>query len=139
MTVERRSRRPDVVKRPSAATNRPPPAGNPNLLLAALPAADYARLVPALTVVPLKLKEILHKPGERIRYVYFPGAGFCSMLASLEDGGMVEVATVGREGMVGTAAMFDGSSANAVTMVQGESDTCYRMTADGFRGEMEQR
>ena|SRR6266542_5046733 len=100
--------------------NRPPPAVNSNLLLAALPAADYARIVPALTVVPLKLKEILHKPGERIQYVYFPGSGFCSMLATLADGGMVEVATIGREGMVGTAAVLDGNSANAVTMVQGE-------------------
>src|SRR5436190_2330553 len=109
----------DMVKQRSAGPNQPPSAINSNLLLAALPAADYARIAPALTVVPLKLKEILHKPGEQIKYVYFPGAGFCSMLASLEDGGMVEVATIGREGMVGTAAVLDGNAANAVTMVQG--------------------
>jgi CRP-like cAMP-binding protein len=127
-----------VVKRRSAVTSRPPKT-NPNLLLAALPAADYARIAPTLSVVPLKLKEILHKPGERIEYVYFPGAGFCSLLASLEDGGMVEVATVGCEGMIGTTAMLDGSSANAITMVQGESDTCYRMPADAFRREMDRR
>jgi hypothetical protein len=95
-------------------------------------AADYARIVPALTVVPLKLKEILHKPGGRIQYVYFP-RGSCSMLATLEDGGMVEVATIGREGMVGTSAVLDGNSANAVTMVQGESDICYRMPGDALR------
>ena len=62
-----------------------------------------------------------------------------SMLATMEDDGMVEVATIGREGMVGTAAVLDGNSANAVTMVQGESDTCYRMPGDGFRGEMDRR
>ena len=129
----------DVVKRRSAVTNRPPPASNPNLLLAALPAADYARIIPTLTVVPLKLKDILHKPGERIQYVHFPGGGFCSMLATLEDGSMVEVATIGREGMVGTAAVLAGNAANAVTMVQGESDTCYRMPGDAFRAEMDRR
>ena len=128
-----------MVKQRSAGPKQPQSAINSNLLLAALPAADYARIAPALTVVPLKLKEILHKPGEHIKYVYFPGAGFCSMLASLEDGGMVEVATIGREGMVGTAAVLDGNAANAVTMVQGESDICYRMAGDGFRDEMDRR
>ena len=58
-----------MVKRRAAlpSANRPPPTSNPNRLLAALPAADYARILPSLTVVPLKLKEMLHKPGEPIR------------------------------------------------------------------------
>jgi CRP-like cAMP-binding protein len=129
-----------MVKRRVSATNRPPPATrSSNLLLGALPAADYARIAPALTVVPLKLKEILYKPGERIRYVYFPGGGFCSMVAMLEDGGMVEVATIGREGMIGESAVLDGGPVNSTTMVQGEADTCYRMTADAFRREMDRR
>jgi hypothetical protein len=74
-------------RRALPSANRPPPAGNPNRLLAALPAADYARILPSLTVVPLKLKNVLHKPGESIQDVYFPGGGFCSMLTVLEDGG----------------------------------------------------
>src|SRR5712692_2322318 len=113
---------------PSA--DRPPPTVNPNRLLAALPADDYKRILPALDVVPLKLKDLLHKPGEPIRHVYFPGGGFCSMVTVLQDGEMVEVATVGREGMVGVAAVLDGSSgASSASMVQGETDTCYRMAA----------
>ena len=97
-----------VKRRALPSSNRPPPTGNPNRLLAALPAADYARILPSLTVVPLKLKDTLHKPGEPIRDVYFPGGGFCSMLTVLEDGKMVEIATVGREGMVGVSAILDG-------------------------------
>jgi CRP-like cAMP-binding protein len=128
-----------VVKRRSPATSRLPPTGNPNLLLAALSVGDYTRIAATLTVVPLKLKEILHKPGERIRYVYFPAAGFFSMLASLENGDMVEVATIGREGMIGATAVLDGSTATAIAMVQGAADTCYRMPADGFRREMDRR
>lgn len=54
-----------------------------------------------MDVIPLKLKELLHTPGGHIQYVYFPGGGFCSIVTVLKDGGMVEVATVGREGMVG--------------------------------------
>ena len=94
-----------MVKRRAPSANSPPPAGNPNRLLAALPAADYARILPSLTVVPLKLKDVLHKPGEPIRDVYFPGGGFCSILTVLEDGSMVEIATVGREGVVAVSAI----------------------------------
>ena len=122
-----------------SSANRPPPTGNPNRLLAAVPAADYARIIPSLTVVPLKLKDILHKPGDRIRDVYFPGGGFCSILTVLEDGSMVEVATVGREGMVGVSALLDGTPVTSAAMVQGETDTCYRMAVDAFRREIDRR
>ena len=130
-----------MVKRRAAlpAANRPPPTDNPNRLLAALPAADYARILPSLTVVPLKLKNVLHKPGEPIQEVYFPGGGFCSMLTVLEDGGMVEIATIGREGIVGVSAVLDGSLVNSTAMVQGETETCYRMKVDAFRRELDRR
>src|SRR6187401_2755828 len=117
---------------PSILSESPPP-GNPNRLLAALPAADYTRILPSLSVVPLKLKDILHKPGEPIRDVYFPGGGFCSMLTVLEDGSMVEIATVGREGMIGVSAILDGAPVTSAAMVQGATDTCYRMKVDAFR------
>jgi CRP-like cAMP-binding protein len=119
--------------------NRPPPAAVQNLLLAALPNGDRDRLVPTLDVVPLKLKDLLHKPGEHIEYVYFPGGGFLSIVTVLEDGSMVEVATIGREGVIGVTAVLDGTPMSSASMVQGESDTCYRMTADAFRREMDRR
>ncbi len=119
--------------------NRPPPAAVQNLLLAALPTGDRDRLVPTLDVVPLKLKDLLHKPGEHIEYVYFPGGGFLSIVTVLEDGSMVEVATIGREGVIGVTAVLDGTPMSSASMVQGESDTCYRMTADAFRREMDRR
>jgi len=126
-----------IKRRALRAPNRPPPGANG--LLAALPADDYTRIAPTLTLVPLKLKDILHKPGEHIRDVYFPGGGFCSVLTVLEDGNMVEVATIGREGMVGFFAATNGNTSPSITMVQGETDTCYRMTAEAFRHEMERR
>src|SRR6478672_8041261 len=128
-----------MVKRRLPSANRPPPTDNPNRLLAALPAADYTRILPSLTVVPLTLKTVLHKPGESIRDVYFPGGGFCSMLTVLEDGSMVEIATVGREGMVGVSAILDGAPVTSAAMVQGATDTCYRMKVDVFRREIDRR
>ena len=128
-----------VKRRTLLSADRPPPADNPNLLLAALPSADYTRILPSLQVVPLKLKDILHKPGEPIRNVFFPGGGFCSMLTVLEDGRMVEIATVGREGMVGVSAVLDGAPVTSAAMVQGATDTCYRMNVEAFRLEIERR
>jgi CRP-like cAMP-binding protein len=127
------------TNRSPSALNRPPPEKVQNLLLAALPAADRDRLVPTLDVIELKLKELLHKPGEQIDYVYFPGGGFCSIVTVLEDGGMVEVATVGREGIVGATAALDGNPPSSASMVQGETDTCYRMTVAAYRREMDRR
>jgi CRP-like cAMP-binding protein len=128
-----------VKVRALRSANRPPPTRNPNHLLAALSAADYARILPSLTVIPLKLKDILHKPGDPIRHVYFPGGGFCSMLTVLEDGSMVEIATVGREGMVGVSAILDGTPVTSAAMVQGATDICYRMNVDAFREEIDRR
>ena len=92
-------------RRLPTTTNRPPPA---NDLLAALPPDDYQRIAPALDVIPLKLKEFLHKPGEPIQHVYFPGGGFASVVTVLEDGSMVEVATIGREGLLGVSVVLNG-------------------------------
>jgi CRP-like cAMP-binding protein len=126
--------------RPAAPKNRPPPSGNLNLLLASLPAEDFARLVPFLEVVPLKLKDVLNRPGQPLQHVLFPGGGYVSVLTALEDGSMVEVATIGREGMVGAfAAANGGSLPTAATLVQGATDTCYRMTIAAFRTEMDRR
>jgi hypothetical protein len=57
--------------------------------------------------------------------VYFPGGGFCSVLTVLEDGTMVEVATIGREGVVGVAAVFDGdgTASRSLSMVQAATET----------------
>jgi CRP-like cAMP-binding protein len=139
VTVDVETRLAMVKVRALPSANRPPPTGNPNHLLAALPAADYARILPSLTVVPLKLKDTIYKPGDPIRGVYFPGGGFLSMLTVLEDGNMVEIATVGREGMVGVTAASDGMPVTSVVMVQGATDTCYRMNVEAFRREMDRR
>ena len=108
-----------------------------NRLLAALPRTVRDRLLPSLDTVPLILKDFLYRPGERVEYVYFPGSGFCSIVTVLENGSMVEVATIGREGMVGMPAALDGHPVASATMVQGAADTCYRMTAAAFRHEMD--
>ena len=122
-----------------SASNGPSRGQVRNLLLAALPGADCERIVPTLDIIPLTLKEMLHKPGEHVEYVYFPGGGFLSIVTVLQDGSMVEVATIGREGAVGIMAWLNGAPTSSGSMVQGESAMCYRMTAVAFRREMDRR
>jgi CRP-like cAMP-binding protein len=93
----------------------------------------------SLEVLPLILKDVLQKPGEPFAHVYFPGGGFCSILTALDDGSMVEVATVGREGMLGVSAIMDRHAAPSLTMVQAATDTCYRMSIESFRRELHRR
>jgi CRP-like cAMP-binding protein len=118
-----------------SATRLPPR----NHLLAALPPADYARLSSTFDVMPLPLKQTLHKAGEPVHHVYFPGGGFVSVLTVLEDGSMVEIATIGREGVAGLPAALNGDPSPCETFVQAEIDTCYRMPTAAFRREMDER
>jgi CRP-like cAMP-binding protein len=60
------------------------------------------------------------------------------MVTVLKDGSMVEVATIGREGMVGIEAV-QAYPVSSAAMVQGEADSSYRMKADVFRREMDRR
>jgi len=122
---------------PSA--NRPPPPNSGNLLLAALPIDEYDRIVPPLEVVPLRLKQMLHRPGARISDVYFPGDGFCSELTVLGDGRMVEVATIGREGVVGLLGDAGDGPVTSATMVQAATTASVKMPAALFRQEMDRR
>lgn len=105
-----------------------------NGLLAALPRAQYQRLRADLELVKLGFGEVLKEPGVRIRYVYFPIDCVISMLTSAEDGRAVEVALVGREGMVGTALALGIDVASHRAVVQG-AGTALRMKASSFRRE----
>ena len=138
-------RKPSSRVRPSELTpslnSRPPPREQmTNLLLASLPMKDYHRVCRALDRTSLVLKVVLHTPSEPITDVYFPGDGFCSILTVLRDGSMVEVATVGREGMLGASAILDGAQPPmSLTMVQAASELAYRMPIDAFRRELDRR
>jgi CRP-like cAMP-binding protein len=125
-----------MTKRPTASTSRPPPT---NHLLSALPRDDSDRIAPSLDIVPMKLKQTLHKAGDRVDHVYFPGGGFVSMLTVLQDGSMVEVATIGREGMAGLPAALNSDASPSETFVQGAAPLCWRMPAPAFRREFERR
>ncbi len=89
-----------------------------NRLLGTLSDAEYQRLVPHLEHVSLPLKQVLHKAGESIEYVYFPQGTMVSLISTLEEGSMVEVGLVGNEGVVGIPAALGDNIATTTAMVQ---------------------
>ena len=80
-----------------------------NLLLGGLPPADYDHVEPYLRWIPMIFKEVLHEQDEPVREVIFPGGAVCSLLMNMGDGRTAEIATVGREGAVGTT-VFRGNA-----------------------------
>lgn len=110
-----------------------------NHLLASLPADDYQRLSSDLTWRPLKVRQVLHKHGETVSEIYFPGRSVCSITNVMEDGGIVEVATVGREGLVGIAPIFGAPAASGEAFVQIAAEPAAVMGIDAFRREMKRR
>ncbi len=107
-----------------------------NCLLDALPEAERLRLESAFEIVPLDRREELLAGGVPTRHVYFPAHGFCSLVSVLRDGRMVEVATIGREGAIGTNAATDGRHASTLVVVQAPMTICYRMPMTRFHEEV---
>lgn len=94
-----------------------------NHLLASLDERDRSRLVRHLEPVHLERDRSLHEPGRPIRAVFLPETALVSISVSMHDGQVTEVASVGRDSMVGVEAGIDAphTVAHAVVRVSGEA------------------
>ena len=110
-----------------------PPTGN--RLLDSLPRADIERLRPHLEAVSVGVKHVVYEPNGPIKHVYFPTGCVISLVTYLEDGASVEMATVGREGMVGLPIFLgaDTMPSRAFGQVPGDA---LRITAAAFTEEI---
>lgn len=105
-----------------------------NHLLAALPAADWERLAPQLTLVELPLAHVVYESGDQQGYVYFPTDSIISLLYVMEDGASAEIAIVGNEGMVGIAIFMGGETTPSRAIVQSAGHG-YRLSATILKQE----
>jgi CRP-like cAMP-binding protein len=85
---------------PASTTDQPEQRGQ-NRLLSRLPADVRGRLLDDIDPVRPVFKEAIYEPDRPLPYVYFPVDAVFSLLTVLDEGGAVEVATVGNEGMLG--------------------------------------
>lgn len=103
-----------------------------NRLLGALPPDEYDRLHHDLEPVELDFRQMLYQNDETISHVYFVDDGVCSLVQLTKGADPVEVATVGKEGMVGIA-VFLGTRSTPGTAFQQIPGHARRMSADRFR------
>ena len=111
-----------------------PQSPKQNRLLAALPAADYERLLPHLDQVPMDLGWALYESGTQQGYVYFPTSCIVSLLYVMEDGSSAEIAVVGNEGAVGIALFMGGETTLSRAVVQ-SAGYGYRLRASVLKME----
>ena len=81
-----------------------------NAILAALPADELDRLRRDLDLVDAQIREQVYEPGGAIPEVYFPLGSVFSMVGVADERVLVEVATIGREGMVGLPVFLGAAS-----------------------------
>jgi CRP-like cAMP-binding protein len=89
-----------------------------NFLLAALPAAEFARLAPDLELVAMPLGKVLYESGGQLQHVYFPTTAIVSLLYVMENGASAEIAIVGNEGILGISLFMGGETTPNRAVVQ---------------------
>ena len=94
-----------------------------NRLLAALPAAEYDRLLPHLRMRAVTTGATLQAHRVKVKDVYFPNGGVYSITNQMRDGALVEMATVGHEGMLGIGVFFGDPAGMGRT---------FQQVADGY-------
>lgn len=96
-----------------------------NEILLSLPAQERDEIFPLLTFVELRTHDVLHEPGEAIKFGYFLNSGMTSILTVLAEGKSVEVGLTGKDGLVGLPLIVGFSSGPTQAVVQ--------IAGNGFR------
>jgi CRP-like cAMP-binding protein len=89
-----------------------------NKFLSALPADQFDLLAPHLATVSLPHGVLLYEPGDEVDQVYFPHSGMLSLLTLMRDSKAIGIATIGREGVVGSFAGLKLHNSPARIVVQ---------------------
>jgi CRP-like cAMP-binding protein len=105
-----------------------------NHLLDALPAEDYARLLPDLELIAMPLAWVVYESGGHMDHVYFPTTSIVSLLYVTESGASAEIAIAGNEGLVGISLFMGGESTPSRAVVQSAGEG-YRVNASVLKRE----
>jgi CRP-like cAMP-binding protein len=132
---QREERAPAPFRREGAADAH---GAEHNRLLRMLPLEDYEWLISQFSVRRLHLGDVLIAPDEPIRDAYFIRDGVASMIADEQEGGTIEVGTIGAEGFVGIPLVLGSDRLPHRVIVQVEGDA-WRLSADALRRGVEER
>src|SRR5271155_35291 len=107
-----------------------------NRLLLALPARNLKRLMPELEQIRCQRAQVLMNADSALDHVFFPDSGVVSVVAVYEDGSIIEMATVGREGFTDVQAIF-GAKRSSVQLLVQIPGTAVRMSRAAFTRAMQ--
>jgi len=125
----------DTTMRKQRPRNADPAA---NGLLARLEREDYDRLMLGAHVVSLKFRTRLVRQDGKIDAVYFPLSCMVSLLVTTDGRPQVEMATIGKEGVVGASELIQAQGAMGLNLVQ-LPGAAVRVEASAFRELLDSR
>lgn len=105
-----------------------------NRLLAKLPLEDFRRIRPSLQTVDLEFKKTIYEPGVPIDHAYFVEAGLISVVSVMDNGSIIEIATIGNEGVAGWTLSLGVDRVPNRYLVQIEG-RAFRISGDVLRRE----
>jgi CRP-like cAMP-binding protein len=103
-------------------------------LLLALPDDIYRVVEKDIRVIDVQVGEALQEHDVIVRDVYFPNGGVYSITNQMRDGRLVEVATVGTEGMLGVAVFLGDRLGTGTSMQQVPDGGLLTMSVEAFVG-----
>jgi CRP-like cAMP-binding protein len=110
-----------------------------NGLLATLPPVAMRLLSPHLERVPVPFRKVLVQEGQLPRHVYFPLTGVMSMVVVMKDSDdVVEIATIGNEGLVGAPIVLGTLAMNHRVFCQVGPGEALRLESKIFAEALEQ-
>jgi CRP-like cAMP-binding protein len=108
-----------------------------NRLLDSLPRAELDLLLANSSLVALNRHHTLYEPNDTIEAIFFPVDGIVSLVCLMKEGGGVETATIGREGIVGSPVFHGVTKASQQAIVQ-VPGSAYRIDAAAFTRSLPQ-
>jgi CRP-like cAMP-binding protein len=106
-----------------------------NRLLLALPSTNLKRLMPELEQIRCQHGQVLLDADSSLDDVFFPDSGVVSAVAVYQDGSIIEMATIGREGCTGFQAVF-GAKISSVRLLVQIPGTAAKMSRAAFTRTM---
>jgi CRP-like cAMP-binding protein len=116
-------------------TTRPSNHQPANRLLRSLSRAEQRALLDKMERVELTPRKVLYDPDKPIQHVFFPEDGVISLVRSMKEGPILEIATIGNEGMVGLPVFLGAVSSPLQAFAQVPGHALQMSTAD-FKREV---
>ena len=106
-----------------------------NHLLTNLPTGDWTRWEAVLELIHFEAGDVAQEIGEALRYVYFPTTAILSLTHLLQEGGSIEIAMIGAEGMSGIS-IFMGGGVSTQRVVALKTGSAYRINTTWITHEL---